>query len=101
MGGIAPVRQSDRLVEFTAKALATMLYVASGTSDIATFVRCQLHRGAPSKIGTVPNFERRHHILRGSRNILHRLTAVCTYVRRSLAIWEDTRMENASLVSSG
>jgi len=34
MGGIALVRQSDRLVEFTAKARAMMLYVASGTSDI-------------------------------------------------------------------
>ena len=43
---------------------------------------------------------------RGSRNILtligdHKFAAVCTYVRYSLAIWEDTMMENASLVGSG
>jgi len=30
MGGIAPVRQSDRLVEFTAKVRATILSASSG-----------------------------------------------------------------------
>jgi hypothetical protein len=52
MAGIAPVRQSDRLVEFTAKARATIL--SADSDDLARVFRFDLAQDSEMISPTVP-----------------------------------------------